>query len=176
MDVLKHWLPRVRFVKWETGDPIKESPPATSGHTHCSAFVAAACFRLDIYILRPPEHSASFLASAQQEWLNSQAGIDKGWSRVDNALEAQNLANLGNLVVASWANPVPKKSGHIAIVRPSTWSEEQVAQDGPEIIQAGGTNYISTSVKQGFRGHPKAFENNEIQYHMHALGQGSKTQ
>jgi hypothetical protein len=42
-------------VDWETG--IADRPDATAGnHTHCSAFVAAACKRMEIYILRPPEH------------------------------------------------------------------------------------------------------------------------
>ena len=80
MDVLHHWLPRSLHVNWETGDAEPGKPFASHGHTHCSMFVAAACSRLGIYILRPPDHIPKFLASAQQDWLNSPAGREQGWS------------------------------------------------------------------------------------------------
>jgi hypothetical protein len=48
-------------INWETGQA--DNPNAEHGiHTHCSAFAAAACKRLHIYILRPPEHGQLLLA------------------------------------------------------------------------------------------------------------------
>lgn len=45
-------------VNWETG--VADKPDAKSGnHTHCSAFVAAACKRLGLYILDRPSINRS---------------------------------------------------------------------------------------------------------------------
>jgi hypothetical protein len=55
-------------------------------HTHCSAYVAAAAFYLDIYILRPPNHQQLHLANAQVSWPgadgveNGPTAEEAGWS------------------------------------------------------------------------------------------------
>ena len=62
-------------VNWETGEP--DRPAAATGSenaTHCSAFTAAAGKRLNIYLLRPPEHGQALLATAQGQWLRSPEG------------------------------------------------------------------------------------------------------
>jgi hypothetical protein len=80
LNVENLWLAG-NHVDWETG--ISDHPDATAGnHTHCSAFVAAACQRLGIYILRPPDHGQVLLANAQYDWLPSPAGEAAGWRRV----------------------------------------------------------------------------------------------
>ena len=56
--------------------------------THCSAFAASEAEKLGIYLLHPPEHSATLLANAQQEWLFG-AGTNQGWFLVQSPLEAQ---------------------------------------------------------------------------------------
>ena len=62
LDVEHLWIAG-NHVNWETG--VADKPEATSeNHTHCSAFVAAACKRLNMYILRPPDHSQLLLANA----------------------------------------------------------------------------------------------------------------
>ena len=42
-------------------------------------------------------------------------------------------------------------------------------QEGPQITQAGGTNYISTKLKRGFVGHPAAWTRAEVRYYAHAI-------
>lgn len=160
-----HWLKGVG-VDWLTGEP--NGKRVRVGDTHCSAFAAAAAYKLGVYILRPPEHKTTLLANAQNEWLNTQ-GAMQGWERVEDGAHAQALANQGYLVVASYKNPDPKKRGHIAIVRPSEKSITEILSDGPQIIQAGGTNYNSASLRQGFMAHPRAFPNNQIQFFVHNI-------
>ncbi|MBS2033652.1 hypothetical protein JST97_01620 [bacterium] len=168
MDVLHHWRAGLERIDWRSGDPDPGQALHQKTSTHCSAFVASAGERLGIYILRPPQHKASFLASAQQDWLNSDEGRQAGWERLADAQAARDHANQGQFVVASWRNPVANKPGHIAIVIPSDWSDERLEREGCEIMQAGRSNYLSASLRQGFSNHPGAFENREIQFHAHA--------
>ncbi len=151
MAVETHWLPG-RRVDWRTGEPIAGRP----GKTHCSAFAAAACDRLGLYLLRPPEHRQQNLANAQARWLERE-GRRLGWRPVSSPQEAQDLANEGQAVLVLWANPDPHKSGHIALVRPFQQPDATLQAEGPQIIQAGGTNAASISVRQGFRRHRGAW-------------------
>jgi len=167
MHVDKLWLAG-RYVNWKTGAALDKAVTDGKPHTHCSAFVAAACERLDIYILRPPDHSESLLANAQFDWL-SDKGAKHGWSPVKTAKEAQELANKGMLVIATFKSHDPKKSGHIAIVRPSAKSDEAITSDGPQIIQAGLHNRVSASLKTGFSSHPEAWGKGEVRYYAHAV-------
>ena len=146
-DVENLWLPR-QYVNWETGAPQTGSPVFTS---HCSAFTAAIGKRLNVYMLRPPEHSPLLLASAQTAWFAREEGKQAGWIEVKTDEEAQRLSNAGQLVVAAYESPYPKKPGHIAIVRPSLKTLAELIADGPEITQAGGKNYAATSVRVGFK-------------------------
>ena len=166
-DVEHHW-PAGVHVNWETGNPDgrQERPPGN--HTHCSAFVAAVAKRLNIYILRPPEHGQVLLANAQHEWL-AVDGVAHGWNEILGPIEAQASANRGELVVATYRNHNDNKPGHIAIVRPSSKSIAAIRIEGPEITQAGGTNYKSTSLVKGFAGHPAAWGRSEIRYYAHIV-------
>jgi hypothetical protein len=155
-------------VSWETGVPDGKAEHGTGKHTHCSAFVAAVAKQLDVYILRPPEHGQILLANAQYDWLQD-AGADNGWQPVYNAERAQRLANRGMLVVATYRNHHDDKPGHIAIVRPSSKPSAQIEREGPQITQAGGTNYSSTSLQKGFAGHRAAWEHQEVRYYAHAV-------
>lgn len=167
MHVEEHWIAGA-IVDWRTGDPTGKSVTDNGKHTHCSQFVAAACEKLGIYILRPPEHGAVLLANAQFDWLPTE-GRDKGWTPVADGVAAQDLANRGQLVVAICQNPDPEKSGHIAIVRPGKKTPQQIAAEGPDVIQAGGTNYTCASLKRGFANHPDAFPKGEIRFYAHAV-------
>ena len=148
MDVEHLWLPKTRLKKWRTGEPSDE-PVTSSGHTHCSAFVAAFCERHEIpMLLPPPQH---FLANRQRDWLLGE-GRAAGWREVD-AQEAQRLANRGVIAVASFKNEddyFHGGHGHIAFIRPSTKSAAQVAKEGPQITQAGGHNFNSAPLNKGF--------------------------
>ncbi|MFZ2655089.1 MAG: hypothetical protein WAX69_09220 [Victivallales bacterium] len=189
LQVDRKWLSSAQQIDWQTGDlnTRKEDPPKTDPaktpkdknsqpppvidrklHTHCSSFVAAACARLGIYILCPPEHSSVLLSNAQYDWLLDK-GPEKDWDQVLLPTEAQDLANQGNVVVAVWKNPDMQKPGHIAVIRPCAKNESQIAVEGPDIIQAGTRNYNSTTLKEGFKNHKGAFENSEILFFTHEI-------
>jgi hypothetical protein len=167
MNVEKLWLAGAR-VDWRTGETNGKVFATPNGHTHCSAFAAAAADRLGVYLLHPPEHSAVLLANAQQDWLRGK-GTNDGWFAVNSPVEAQQLANAGHLVVVTCKNPDPARPGHIAIVRPSTKSDEQILAEGPEITQAGLHNYNDTTTVVGFKNHKEAFEKNQLLYFAHKL-------
>lgn len=157
-----------RQVDWRTGEPNGKVYTNSLKHTHCSAFAAAAAEKLGVYLLHPPEHSAVLLANAQQDWLRG-AGTNQGWQPVASAAQAQALANVGELVLVTCKNPNPAAPGHIAIVRPCDKTEAQIQAEGPQVIQAGGHNYTSTSAHEGFKNHPYAFARNELLYFHHPL-------
>lgn len=168
LDVEAHW-PAGVHVDWRTGIPDGKPERTDGRHTHCSAFVAAAAMKVGIYILRPPEHGQILLANAQYDWL-ADAGAAHGWTPLAGDLDAQNYANRGYLVVAVYKNHHDDKPGHIAIVRPSEKSAAAIRTEGPQITQAGGTNYRSTTLQRGFAGHPAAWERHEVRYYAHAIG------
>jgi hypothetical protein len=167
MGVETKWIAG-QHVYWESGLPTGVPETSPGKHTHCSAFVAAAAKKLGIYILRPPEHRQKLLANAQNEWLAAE-GPAHGWHKLADAREAQVAANRGLLVVASYRNHHDGRPGHIAIVRPGTKTSEQIAAEGPDLIQAGAVNATSISVKGGFAGHPAAWRDNEIAYYAHEV-------
>ncbi|WP_309476993.1 hypothetical protein [Trinickia acidisoli] len=162
-------------VAWDTGEPdMSPSDEAVFARidrrdTHCAAFAAAMGKRLGVYMLRPPRHKASFLATAQTEWFASGAGRNVGWWPVDGPEQAQALANSGRLVVVAYPSPDPHRPGHIAVVRPDDKRTlKQIRESGPEITQAGGHNYLETTVKRGFSFHPGAWPNG-VKYFAHDL-------
>jgi hypothetical protein len=167
LDVEHRW-PAGVHVTWETGIPDGVPERGLGHHTHCSAFAAAAAQRLGIYLLRPPEHPQLLLANAQFDWLSG-AGASRGWKPVRDALEAQSEANQGWLVVAVYKNHREDLPGHIAIVRPSDKDAGSIEREGPEVTQAGGTNYRSVPLSKGFAGHPAAWERHEVRFFAHAI-------
>jgi len=166
LDVEHHWLANER-VSWKTGDPAHNGD-FVPHDTHCSAFAAAVSMHLNVYLLRPPEHKTSLLASAQGHWLADHARAnDNGWVSV-NATDAQRRANLGQFVVVNYISPNPHKPGHIAIIRPSEKTAAQFAKDGPEITQAGGHNYADNIAANAFTFHPGAWPNG-VRYYAHPV-------
>ncbi|WP_421693320.1 hypothetical protein [Aestuariivirga sp.] len=167
LDVEDNW-PAGVHVDWQTGVP--DGRYVAPGHkdTHCSAFVAAAAEHLGVYILRPPEHGQVLLANAQADWLAGE-GAAQGWTALPDMYAAQAAANAGQLVVASYKNPDDDRPGHIAIVRPSQKSQDQITSDGPDITQAGLKNFFHTTVRAGFADHRNAFAGNGILYYAHAV-------
>jgi hypothetical protein len=76
------------------------------------------------------------------------------------------------VVLVLWTNPDPHKSGHIALVRPCQQPDATLQAEGPQIIQAGGTNAASISVRQGFRRHRGAWTDavhHELRFFTHVL-------
>ena len=177
MNVTTLWQ-RDYHIDWLTG--VAEGPreKTPGGHTHCSAFAAAAADRLGIYLLRPPDHSQMWLANAQERWLNSTAA--SGWQRIGAlsdpgaSLKAVALANAGKLVLAVYFQPprmTPNgpeaRAGHVAIVRPSDKSVALVAADGPDVIQAGMHNYQQAAMRIGFAAHKAGWSSGAIEYFWH---------
>lgn len=165
VDVL--WL-NGRHVNWETGEPDRPDAPERSKESHCSAFVAAACERLHYYILRPPEHGLILLANAQYDWLATDAAAQQGWQRItgnspaDIYGKAQELANGGTVVVVTVKNPDPHKPGHAALVMPFERSARELSEEGPEVIMAGIHNYLSVSMREGFKNHITTWPQEDI--------------
>lgn len=153
MDVLHKWQSG-QHINWQTGEP--DDPEAVSGiRTHCSAFVAAACERRGIYIVRPPEHKQELLANAQFRWLNSVQAKDFGWHPIAGNIfsEAQRRADEGYMVVACAQNPDRHKPGHIALVMPADVSSVQIQQNGPLLIQSSTKNSVNALFRNAFRHH-----------------------
>jgi len=172
LDVEHRW-PAGVHVHWESGEPDGRPESGIGKHTHCSAFVAAAAKRLGVYILRPPEHKQILLANAQYDWLAGD-GAAQGWRPLRDEVEAQHAANRGELVVAAYKNRRDDKPGHIAIVRPSERSDASVRAEGPQITQAGGTNYRDTTLARGFAGHPAAWGQREVRFYAHAVAPAAR--
>ncbi len=159
-------------VDWKTGE--SDEPWAKSGNkTHCSAFVAAACSHLNMYVLRPPEHKQELLANSQFEWLASDAGKKAGWVQIadENILDiwiaAQEKANDGYAVIASCANEDPRSPGHIALVMPSEVITDSVKASGPKVIQAGAMNRNEVSLRKGFGKHISEWPEKTILFYYH---------
>jgi glutamine amidotransferase-like uncharacterized protein len=162
-----HLWPQHTFVNWETGEPT----PSHGRHepkTHCAAFAAAAAERLNIFMMRPPYHSQSELAAAQERYFQSSRGVRDGWRPVHSSEEAQGLTNEGEFVVLVYGNPNPHKAGHIAIVRPAVKSMKALNDEGPQTTQAGGHNFSSGTAKYSFVFHRGAWPN-EVMMFAHVI-------
>ena len=156
--------------KWSTGRQASRSQKRSRARarTRIAALAAEACRRLGIYLLRPPEHSTVLLANAQYDWL-FQSGKEQGWMQVPDGHRAQHFANQGYLVLAAFKENDPKRSGHVAVVRPSTKDAAAIDAEGPQVMQAGGHNARSTSLKHGFGNHPDAWGKQGVRYFAHKV-------
>lgn len=168
--VMTHWLAGWH-VDWRTGEQDRATPGGAEAKTHCSAFAAAMSERLGAYVLRPPEHRQELLANAQMRWLRDR-GTEYGWRALASDVAAQEAANRGELVLAAFENPNPRKPGHIAIVRPSEKTRVQLDTEGPQETQAGTHNAISTTTAAGFRSHRGAWQpggTGGLRYYVHMV-------
>ena len=169
LNVENLWLKGVH-VNWETGEP--DNPEAIKNvKTHCSSFAAAACKKLNIYLLHPPEHKVTLLANAQYNWLQSNEGYQQGWRLVSSSdyIQIQELANSGHMVVAVWKNPLSNKSGHIALVIPQEIHDNQLSEHTILMIQAGGTNSSAIPLKKAFKNHIHSWPDNDIIFYYNIL-------
>lgn len=81
---------------------------------------------------------------------------------------AQQAANDGLLVIAIHRNHSDDRPGHTAIVRPSAKLDAAILAEGPEVAQAGGTNYNATSLARGFAGYRAAWgRKREVRFFAH---------
>ncbi len=157
-------------INWETGEADKPGAKHNT-KTHCSAFAAAACKKLGIYILCPPQHPQGLLANAQFEWLKTNEAADDGWKKITDAdiysiyARAQEYADKGYVVIAIYKNPEKNKPGHAAFVMPENMTMSKIKEDGPEEIQAGANNYDSTCLRIGFEHHIKEWPESKIVFY-----------
>lgn len=141
-----------------------------SGLTYCNIFVWDVSVAMGAEIPHWVNASAAPVTSDQPsgnqelnanmtyDWLRDH-GAAYGWTSV-TAIETQAYANLGYPAIATWKNPNTSRSGHIAVVRPGSYSRD----NGPHIAQAGATNTESTRVAQQFT---TGWRNNTIAYYVH---------
>jgi hypothetical protein len=157
LDVENRWIAG-QHIDWETGLP-DDTNATHDTKTHCSAFVASACEKRNIYILRPPDHKQGLLANAQYDWLKTMEAYKEGWRPINDTSEykiyitAQEYADKGYVVVAVIQNPDRHEPGHIALIMPEVIAVEQIKATGPEVIQAGKHNYTSAPLFDGFKSH-----------------------
>ena len=160
-----------------TSDGTRGFPTASPKAVGASILIAALSpppprSAQGIYLLRPPQHKQLLLANAQYDWLAAQ-GAAQGWRPLQDGLEAQRYANQGWFVLATYKNHRGDLPGHIAIVRPSEKDARTIALEGPQITQAGGTNYRSVALRAGFAGHPSAWVQHEVRFYAHAVPPGA---
>lgn len=168
MHVEQLWQPHVH-IDWQTGQ--QDQPASSVGPdraTHCSSFTAALGEKLQVYLLRPPQHPQQLLASAQARWFHSKDGVKAGWVPVTTAAEAQTLANQGELVMIVFESPDSHRPGHIAVVRPKDKTTAELAQDGPETAQAGAKNFSDGVARVSFAKHEDAWPNG-VRYYAHPV-------
>ncbi|MDE1155372.1 MAG: hypothetical protein PW735_06530 [Acidobacteriaceae bacterium] len=168
MHVDSLWQPRVH-IDWLTGQ--QDQPSSSTGPdraTHCSSFTAALGLRLNVYMLRPPQHPQQLLASAQARWFHTSEGRKDGWEPLGSAAEAQTHANQGDLVVVVYESPDEHRPGHIAIVRPYEKTSEELEKDGVETAQAGALNFSNGVARNSFAKHEGAWPNG-VKYYTHVV-------
>jgi hypothetical protein len=132
--------------------------------TYCNIFVSDATRALGAEIphcvmpdgtpvITGTRGSVELEANKTVQWLE-QHGAQYGWRSVSPA-EAQQMANDGRPAVAVMENP--GDIGHVAVVRPGLYDPDQ----GPQIANVGGSNFVSDSVRRGFG------KTDSIQYFVH---------
>ncbi|WP_284319724.1 hypothetical protein [Dyella acidisoli] len=196
LQVDRYWL-KGHHIVWETGQQNAPPDVGRAHYTHCSTFVAAACLRLGIYVLRPPFHDELLLASAQDHWLRGyqryqgEAASAAGWLRIGRSGDvgviklAQEATNKGKLVLASYAQrpAIDDKTGqpialpgHIAILRPLVQRDSppnrhdpltSAAKREPHVCAAGHVNSPDLLISQSFQDHTDAWPNN-IDFYAHS--------
>jgi len=103
------------------------------------------------------------ITASQAGWANVATRLCSDASAYQLALEAENLANAGFLVVASILGnqnytsgpnvPPPGGPGHIEVIMPANLSQADLTSQGPAEAQAGEVNYSMTNIATGFIGH-----------------------
>ena len=180
LNVERKWQ-KGSIINCKTGETLLEETekydsPKLKRLSHCSCFVYAASKALGLpnkSLLPHPEGDKEFipaLLNKQAEWLETE-GVKNGWSyiktanRDDGFVQAQKFANQGHFVVSVYKNANPKRAGHIAVVIPSSKDVEKIKLEGPDIAQAGTSNFSSGSLKKGFKNKRDAFKDNEIKFY-----------
>lgn len=144
LDVEHNWLQN-QYVDWLTGKrmPDNYENKNDSFLTHCSSFVKAVCYKLNIPMMGPPYVGTEGLANKQCVWL-AQFGYLFDWEEIDH-FNVSKHANDGNLVVVCYYNADEFTCGHVAIVMPTHSLDEKIY-----VCHAGLHNYVCTEIKTVF--------------------------
>ena len=146
-------------IDWYSGKGLWKWPRDGKLHTHCSAFVASVCSRLNIPLPTPANNSERGLADRQALWLQGKEGAAAGWRGIA-ITAAQAVADSGELVVVC----LYQKSGpgHIGIIRP-------LEKDSLFVAQAGKINGARVPLPAAFAAHRGAVENGLIEFYAHPV-------
>ncbi len=131
---------------------VEHSPryKAAAGKTYCNIFVSDFLDAMGL----PPTHvegGQELNANMMIEWLSSPKGAGTGWVEADRKT-ALDAASRGHVVLVTYfnrnINPLTNKQrpGHIAVV----------LAEGT-IAQAGRTNFVGKTVREGFGALPVQF-------------------
>lgn len=116
LDVENKWKQECS-VDWLTGETITDQLKINcldSWFTHCSSFLSAVCFKLNIPFLIPPEVRTEGLANKQCKWLNEK-GNKYGWLFVTQD-QLVNYINENYFIVACQYCISDPNCGHVAII------------------------------------------------------------
>lgn len=148
-DVENNWR-KETWINWSTGKEItneKEINKLDSWFTHCSAFVSAVCFKLNVPMLIPPTTRTEGLANKQYKWLNDN-GEKNNWKKITEN-EISSYVN-DHLIIATCYCKESPNCGHIAIV-------VDIVNDDIYVCQAGKINSSYLKISEAFF-HPELIE------------------
>jgi hypothetical protein len=149
LDVENNWK-QEKWVDWLSGKEIVNENNINkldSWYTHCSAFLSAVCFKLNIPMLIPPEVRTEGLANKQCKWLNEN-GEKNNWTKITKE-EIQNYCNDHIVVACQYSKDFPN-CGHVAIC-------VNVSNDEIYVCQAGKINSSHIKISDAFC-HPERIE------------------
>jgi hypothetical protein len=113
-------------------------PGANGGADWCNKFIYLVLTKLGVYM------PINTLANAEVQYM-----LDSpDWTQVQ-ADDAVAAALQGQVAVATYYNPTPGRSGHVALVLP--------IEGGVQIAQAGGHTYNQIPLAYGFGSYPVQF-------------------
>ena len=156
MDVKDKWIAGTH-IDWRTGVPDGQ-PESADRPPHPLQRLRRRRRGKIRRLPAAPAGAPAILAGERPERMAAHRGRGEGWQSLPDGAAAQNAANRGLLVVASYHNRNDDKPGHIAIVLPGMKNAALLASEGPDVMQAGTVNSARTSLRDGFSGHPGSFE------------------
>ena len=144
LDVENNWLQN-QYIDWESGKRMPDGyeNKNDSYHTHCSSFVKAVCYKLNISMIGPPYIQTEGLANKQCIWL-AQFGHLFGWQEILYN-EIFDHSKMGNLIVVCYYNNDEDACGHVAIIMPT-----HACNDNIYICHAGLENYSCKEINYVF--------------------------
>lgn len=112
-------------------------PGSSKQATFCNWAIERALTALGVYVPK------GLLARQQIQFLAGIGGRADGWLCVLE-LEAQQSAERGEVVIATWLNPDQTLSSHVALVVPA------IGATGTHVMQAGSHNFSNGPIAAGF--------------------------